>query len=375
MSDFEPTPKAMRIAYDYQIFNWQKYGGISRYFCELASRLDRMPDTEARILAGCHINGYLDQYDANLTIGCRRPPMRAFNGVSSRLNLCWSNYHLRQHPPDILHQTYYQPGPQARGALRVLTVYDMIHERFRDSLLPRDEKTIPAKAAAVAAADWIICPSENTKRDLQEFCEVDPDKLTVIYHGYGLMTNEVQLPPMEWLDQPYILFVGTRGWYKNFDRLLQAYADRFSNDCRLVCFGSNPFTNAEQQQISKLGLNAQQVRWTSGSDALLRGFYQKAALFAYPTMYEGFGYPPFEAMVNNCPVACSNVSCFPETIANAAEMFDPQDVDSIAGAIERVLSSGERRAELIKLGQQRLQLFSWQACAEDHRQLYQSLLA
>jgi glycosyltransferase involved in cell wall biosynthesis len=94
----------------------------------------------------------------------------------------------------------------------------------------------------------------------------------------------------------------------------------------------------------------------------------------YPTLYEGFGYPPFEAMSHDCPVACSNTSCFPETVANAAELFDPQDVDSMAGAIDRVLSSPARRTELVQLGQQRLQLFSWQACAEAHHQLYQSLL-
>jgi glycosyltransferase involved in cell wall biosynthesis len=368
----------MRIAYDYQIFNWQRYGGISRYFCELASRIDRLPGAEARILAGWHTNGYLEKYNANLTIGQLRPQLpgltRLLNRASKIPNRLWSDNYLRQHPPDILHHTYYHPSPQSHGAVRVLTVYDMIHERFRDSTPVPDRQIIAAKAAAVAAADWIICLSENTKRDLQEFCAVDPAKLTVIYQGYELMTEEVQLPPGELLERPYILFVGTRDWYKNFDRLLQAYAHRFSQDYQLVCFGSMPFTKAEQQRITSLGLDSSQVRWLSGSDALLRGCYLKAAIFVYPTMYEGFGYPPFEAMSHDCPVACSNTSCFPETVANAAELFDPQEVDSIAGAIDRVLSSPSRRTELVQLGQQRLQLFSWQACAEEHHQLYQSLL-
>lgn len=368
----------MRIAYDYQIFNWQTYGGISRYFCELASRIDRLPDTEARIVAGWHTNGYLEKYNANLTIGQRRPPIpglqRLLSKVSQTSNGLWSSRYLHQNPPDILHHTYYYPSPQSHGAVRVLTVYDMIHERFRDSTPVKDRPMVAAKAAAVAAADWIICLSENTKRDLQEFCPVDPGKLTVIYQGYELMTEEVQLPPLDLLARPYILFVGTRDWYKNFDRLLQAYAQRFSRDYQLVCFGSTPFTATEQQRIASLGLRSQQVRWLSGSDALLRGCYLKAAIFVYPTLYEGFGYPPFESMSHNCPVACSNTSCFPETVAQAAELFDPEEVESIAGAIDRVLSSPTRRAELIGLGQQRLQLFSWQACAEQHYQLYQTLL-
>jgi glycosyltransferase involved in cell wall biosynthesis len=365
----------MRIAYDYQIFNWQKYGGVSRYFYELASRLDRLPDTEARILAGWHVNGYLAEHNQHLTIGHRRPQQKLIDRIVNQFNRRWRDRYLGQHPPDILHQTYYHSIPPAHGAVRVLTVYDMMHERFQDSLPPAEQRVIPTKAAAVAAADWIICLSENTKRDLIEFCAVEPGKLTVIYQGYELMTAEVQLPPTNWLDRPYILFVGVRDWYKNFDRLLQAYAQHFSQDFRLVCFGSHAFTATERQRIATLGIQPQQVLWTNGNDAKLRGFYQEAALFVYPTLYEGFGYPPFEAMSHNCPVACSNTSCFPETVANAAELFDPHNVESIAGAIDRVLSSAARRAELIGLGQLRLRLFSWQSCAEQHHQLYRSLLA
>jgi glycosyltransferase involved in cell wall biosynthesis len=367
----------MNIAYDYQIFNHQRYGGISRYFCELARRIDRIPGTEARVVAGWHVNRYLEQFNPELTIGRRRPQIggldRLLNGVSKRRNSAWSDAYLRQHPPDILHHTYYHPNTQSHGAMRVLTVYDMIHERFRESMPPGEERLITAKATAVHQADWIICPSENTKRDLQEFCDVDPSKITVILHGHEMMVEVVQLPSAEWLDRPYILYVGDRGWYKNFDRLLQAYATRFSQDFRLVCFGSTPFDPIEQQRIAKLGLNSQQVCWTRGSDPELRGMYQRAALFVYPSLYEGFGYPPLEAMSLNCPVACSQVSCFPETVANAAELFDPQDVDSIGAAIYRVLSSPKRQAELVELGKQRLGHFSWQSCAEAHHRLYQSL--
>jgi glycosyltransferase involved in cell wall biosynthesis len=202
---------------------------------------------------------------------------------------------------------------------------------------------------------------------------VDPCKITVILHGYEMLTTAIQRPSAEWLDRPYILYVGDRSWYKNFDRLLQAYANGFSQDFRLICFGSHPFDGAERQRIAQLGLNHQQVCWLNGSDAQLRGMYQQAALFVYPSLYEGFGYPPLEAMSLDCPVACSQVSCFPETVANAAELFDPEDVDSIGAAIARVLSSPQRQSELVQMGRQRLQQFSWQICAEAHHRLYQSL--
>jgi glycosyltransferase involved in cell wall biosynthesis len=81
-----------------------------------------------------------------------------------------------------------------------------------------------------------------------------------------------------------------------------------------------------------------------------------------------------EAMTSGCPVACGNVSCFPETVADAAQLFDPYDVESIATALQAVLYSPERRAELIKLGQERAKRFSWQQCAEAEYQLYQDLM-
>jgi glycosyltransferase involved in cell wall biosynthesis len=113
---------------------------------------------------------------------------------------------------------------------------------------------------------------------------------------------------------------------------------------------------------------------TQGDDADLLGLYQHAALFIYPSLYEGFGYPPFEAMTGGCPVACSNSSCFPETVANAAELFDPTSLDSIQAAVEHVLYSPSRAAELVDLGYQRIQQFSWQSTAQEHLQVYTDLV-
>jgi hypothetical protein len=122
----------MNVAYDYQIFNHQKYGGISRYFCELARRIDRLPNTQARVVAGWHVNDYLEQCGADLTVGRRRPQIRGLerwlNSASKRCNKYWSDAHFRQHPTDIVHYTFYYPSAQSHGATGVLTVYDMIHD-------------------------------------------------------------------------------------------------------------------------------------------------------------------------------------------------------------------------------------------------------
>ncbi len=364
----------LRVVYDYQIFNWQRYGGISRYFCELASRIDSFPDSEARFAAGLHINEYLANDYQHLTIGKQRSYNKLLNRVSNIINRQWSGYYLNAQPPDILHYTYYRPQIAVKKSIKVLTVYDMIHERFPDSSKHDKDPVISCKAAMVANVDSIICPSECSKRDLVEFCQIDPAKVTVIYHGYGL-TAPVPIAPPAGI-KPYLLVVGERRWYKNFERLLQAYASypAFRRDFDLRCFGAIDLTKQELALIDRLGLPRESVKWQTGSDAELVGLYQQAALFVYPSLYEGFGYPPLEAMAASCPVACSNVSCFPETVADAAELFDPYDVDSIAHGLKNVLYDTARSAELVAMGKQNIQRFSWDRCAQKHHQVYRSLL-
>lgn len=364
----------MRVVYDYQIFNWQRYGGISRYFCELASRIDTFPDSEARFAAGLHINEYLANDYRQLTIGKHHNPNRLFNRLGHLINRQWSGYYLNSQPPDILHYTYYRPQIAVKNSIKVLTVYDMIHERFLDSPIQDKDPIIALKAAMVASVDGIICPSECSKRDLVEFCQIDPAKVTVIYHGYGLTAPVPIAPPVG--IKPYLLVVGERRWYKNFERLLQAYAivPAFRQDFDIRCFGATPLTKQELKLIDRLGLSRESIKWQTGRDAELVGLYEQAALFVYPSLYEGFGYPPLEAMAAGCPVACSNVSCFPETVANAAELFDPYNVESIAQALKNVLYNTARSNELVELGKKNIQRFSWDRCAFEHHQLYQSLL-
>lgn len=365
----------MKIIYDYHIFNWQKYGGVSRFFCEIASKLDQITGVEARILAGLYANRYLALYNSQLTIGVARPFTPSINRACNVINRQWTAWWLAHHPVSLVHTTNYGPYRWAPPHCpTVLSVHDMMHEVFVDSLPASEAKVIAYKAKSIANADLIICPSENTKRDLLKFHPtIPPEKIAVIYHGHGLMTNQANTPTY---DKPYILFVGNRDWYKNFDRLLSAYGNhpRISRDFNLICFGGGPFTPAERSQLRQLGLNPSQAIQTQGDDADLLGLYQHAALFIYPSLYEGFGYPPFEAMAGGCPVACSNSSCFPETVANAAELFDPTSLESIQAALEHVLYSPSRAAELVTLGYQRIQQFSWQSTAQEHLQVYADLV-
>jgi glycosyltransferase involved in cell wall biosynthesis len=120
-------------------------------------------------------------------------------------------------------------------------------------------------------------------------------------------------------------------------------------------------------------LNDTQDRQVSGDDKKLALLYSKAHAFIYPSLYEGFGLPPLEAMASGCPVVSSNTSSMPEVIRGSGEYFIPSSIEDMRSAIERVVYSGQRRSELISLGYENINDFSWQHCAEQTLQVYKKV--
>jgi glycosyltransferase involved in cell wall biosynthesis len=277
--------------------------------------------------------------------------------------------------PSIVHETYYAGDSYgSSSARRVLTVYDMIHELFA-SEYPADDKTSKLKEIATKRADHIICISENTRKDLLEIFDLPEDKVSVVYLGFDSLVLDTAL--LEHKEcKPYLLYVGQRWGYKNFDGFLKAYASSsfLRNHFDVVCFGGGAFTPDELSFFASLGLSNRQVSQISGTDSKLASVYSNAALFVYPSLYEGFGIPPLEAMSLGCPVACSNNSSIPEVAGNAAEYFDADNIDSIRVAMEHVVNSNSRRDELINLGKLRCAEFSWQRCANETLDVYRGLI-
>ena len=173
-----------------------------------------------------------------------------------------------------------------------------------------------------------------------------------------------------------LLFVGLRGEYKNFDRLVQAVgrSEFLRDNFQIVAFGGGPFSSAERELIDEVHLT-QRVRYVAGDDRDLRARYRSARAFIYPSLYEGFGLPVLEAMGCGCPVICARPRAdrSEEIAGEAAAYFDPTSVTDMQRILENTLSSPERLADLRAKGAFRHSLFSWEKCAVETLEVYRTI--
>lgn len=367
----------MKIAYDAQIFYEQGYGGVSRYICELASRIGALEDFQVSITAPMHINAYLEHLPKHLVSGFRLPAVQQMPLSVRGVGMLLGDLMLRARAPELIHETYYFPyrfGP--RRARRVLTIHDMIHEKLPAYFVAGD-RTPRFKLMAVQRADHVICVSQRTRQDLIEIHGTDPDKVSVVHHGFGLLTGGATTlrPAAASLAEPFLLYVGPRGGYKNFFGLLRAYAGSkmLRAQCKLVCFGGGGLTQPERETIGTLGLPEGRLVQVGGGDQVLAHLYRSALAFIYPSLYEGFGIPPLEAMSYDCPVVCSNGGSIPEVVGEAGAYFEANHVEGMRQAIESIVESGTLRHALVAKGRQRLKLFSWDRCARETAAIYRRL--
>jgi glycosyltransferase involved in cell wall biosynthesis len=319
-----------------------------------------------------YINAQLRSLDPSLVLGRHVAGGRVAAKLALALGEALHRPLARSWKADIVHETYYGPRRRApRGARIVLTVYDMIHELFADEFA--DDSVIRAKAAAVARADRILCISESTRRDLLRFHPGAADRALVTLLGFDPPGAE---PPLlsKPAERPYLLYVGPRRGYKNFAGLLDALASSraLRTTFDLVCIGGGALANEELRRIDELGLSGQ-VRQAEADDAALAAWYRGAALFAYPSLYEGFGIPPLEAMARGCPVVTMRSSSIPEVCGDAAEYAEPAQDGSLVAALERVAFDAGRADALRRAGRENLARFSWQRTARETARIYKEI--
>ncbi|NJD76128.1 MAG: glycosyltransferase family 4 protein [Candidatus Methanoperedens sp.] len=368
----------MKLLYDHSIFRLQRYGGISRYFYELITRLSSQKDTGINLFEGFHINEYGlsgQKNNFNAYRGFKVPEIKYAGYTFEIINKLWFNQVYSKSDFDIYHPTYYRKDlHKFKKKPVVLTVHDMIHELY-SSQFWNSKWVIESKKISIDVADVIICVSENTKKDLIRIYDVPENKIKVVYHASSMQLSEVSTASEAGcnIKKPYILYVGDRRKYKNFSLLLDAYIDNFSNKFDLVCFGGGGFNKNELKIIRKSNLSKNIIH-LNGQDKLLASLYKNAFCFVFPSLYEGFGIPLLEAMAMGCPVIASNTSSIPEVAGKAALLFDPISKGSLVDAIGILEKSESKKKELIRLGFEREKKFNWDKAISETLDIYRSIL-
>ncbi|WP_332666041.1 glycosyltransferase family 4 protein [Aeromicrobium sp.] len=359
------------MTYDDRLFTFQRRGGPARYFAELITTFRTNPELGIEVDTPFTFieTEYLLRADPRyrrLRLPESRYRMRAARAANR----------VRQGPrvkkAEILHHTQYSSnGLRAPAAVRVCTVYDMIPELFPEVFEGRGPIPQQRKSAYVEACDAIACISESTKADvLAHYGDLDKP---VVVTPLGADARFFAATPDRRESPDFVLYVGTRDFYKNFDVLLRALAriDENGTAPRLLCVGP-PLTPVEQERIASLGLTGR-VSQRSASDAELPGLYAAAMCLVFPSRYEGFGLPTVEAFAAGCPVVLANMACAVEVGGEAAQYFEPDDDETLATTIARFAGDPAGRDRWIEAGRARARDFTWQRTAEATAALYRSV--
>jgi glycosyltransferase involved in cell wall biosynthesis len=299
--------------------------------------------------------------------------------LSEQLRVPWAVHRERA---DVYHAPHYIL-PLGVTAPSVVTIHDCIHLMFPQYLPNRAAYAYARGAmwAAVRRSDRILTVSEASKRDILHFFSVKPDKIVVVPNA---IDDHFWTPPSEeqvarvreryQLDHRFVLYVGNIKPHKNLVRLIEAFAQLRSgglDDVKLLIIGDEISKLPALRRAVHHHKLHKHVRFLGYvSDETLGALYRLAAVFAFPSLYEGFGLPPLEAMASGTPVVTSNLSSLPEVTGGAAELVDPYDVASIGAGLRRVLDDPALAAEMGRKGQARAREFSWEQSVAKTRQVY-----
>ena len=365
----------LRVVYDHQVFSWQTYGGVSRYYCELMREFQRTGDVDFRLGARYSDNAYLK----GAAFFKHRQLFRKYNFrgkaiLLGALNRRYTKSLIARGEFDIFHPTFFDPYFLNLLGNRpfVMTVYDLNHDKY-PSMFPPGDTTARHMGILIKRAAKIIAISENTKMDLVRFCAVDPKKIQVVCLAgtLSLVGRQAHLH----LPGPYILFVGSRAIYKNFLFFIRSITPILQKDreLKVICAGGGPFTKEELAFLDDLEIS-DQVVYHPINDAILRTLYKKALAFVFPSLYEGFGLPVLEAFACQCPTIVSRTSSFPEVAGEAAVYLEPSDPSSTREAVKKVIYDPKLRATLRAKGLRQLKKFSWAKTARETKKLYDEVL-
>lgn len=370
----------MKILYDTKIFEYQIFGGISLYFTRLFEEFchDDAVDVEVPYLYSDNYYIQNKSFSPKLRLYPKPFPFKKqVLKLLKNINKYRTIWYLKYCDYDVFHPTYFNDYYidilKKRNKPFVLTVHDMTVEALNEYFLfdKKMTETIEVKKKLIKNAARVIAISESTKDDILKYTNIDENKIDIVYHGAPLGIDE-EYEHDEDLPNRYILYVGQRGKYKNFNNFLSAIAPLLLEDdsLYLVMAGGPPVNKSEKEFIDNLGVYSKIYKTPIKNDSYLFQLYKGAICFVYPSLYEGFGFPILEAFQAECPLACSNLSSFPEIAGDATLYFNPYDEDSIRDAVKTLINDEGLSKALVEKGKLQLEKFSWKGTACKTKAVY-----
>lgn len=357
--------------------------GIGTYIWNLVRNLSEVDDQNEYLLVGSDRNFHeLGPLGPNFS---QLPHADGTGSWREHLSLPLA---LSKRKPDVVHIPHHA-CPFMMPAKLVVTIHDCVHVKFPPenlSRLRRYELYWRTKRA-VDSASQILAVSNSTRDDLVNIFDLDTNRISVIHNAlderFAAADNGSDTKTIlerYQLHDPFILYSGRIRPHKNVHRLIEAFAvlknelkedDRYRN-LKLIVIGDE-LSRHQYLRLTVVRSGVQQdVRFFGFVPySILQGFYRAAVLFAFPSLYEGFGLPPLEAMASRTPVLASNTSSLPEVLGDAALLVNPENVFEIARGMKSILMEESLRARLVERGLKHISRFSWETAAKQVIEAYE----
>jgi len=364
----------MHVAIDARLVRYTS-GGIARYTLELAPALAALaPEHRFTLLRSARQRGGLPRASNLRSVPLVTPPHHRWEQLTLPLEVA----RLR---PSLLHCPDFIP-PFRRLFPAVVTVHDLGFLRFPQTLTAESRRYYGQVGRAVRSAERTIAVSHQTAADLVDRLGAPKERIRVVHNGVGAAFRPVDDPAVlaaartrHGLDRPYILFVGTFEPRKNLPTLLRAFrAVRARHDVLLALVGRRGWLfQPIFELIDELALR-RHVRLVEGAPTSdLPALYSAALAFAFPSLYEGFGLPPLEAMACGVPTVVADTSSLPEVVGEAALRHPPTDHEALAATLLRLIEDESLRATLRVRGIERAARFSWEESARGTLGVYKEV--
>lgn len=293
---------------------------------------------------------------------------------------------IKKQKPDLVHFPHFNAPIFYRGPF-VLTIHDLLLRRYssrRASTLGIFKywfKNLSYRVVvylAIKRAKKIIAVSNFTKKEILKYYKINPNKVEIVYEGVTRVDAKNRKNSDDKgallrynITEPFLLYVGNAFPHKNLEKLLEAFKLKEGSEQLVLVGKKDYFYYRLEDYADKLGLNTNSVLFLGYvPDEDLASLYYSASLYVFPSLYEGFGLPPLEAMSCGLPVAASNAEGIREICGSACEYFDPENIKDIIAKIKFVLANSNQRDNLRKSGFEQIKKYNWEEAAKRHLEIY-----